>query len=162
MTNLRHTVLSVAIATASLGAFAQTAAEHTQHHPSEPAKKATKVVAPKAPAKAAESMAAMDIQMKAMREMHEKMMAAKNPEERKALMGDHMKAMQDGMSMMGKMGSMGAMSGMGDMKGMGADAKKDGMSMDMMAHHDMMEKRMEMMTTMMQMMMDRLPTPAAQ
>ena len=162
MTNLRHTVLSVAIATASLGAFAQTAAEHTQHHPSEPAKKATKVVAPKAPAKAAESMAAMDIQMKAMREMHEKMMAAKTPEERKALMGDHMKAMQDGMSMMGKMGSMGAMSGMGDMKGMGADAKKDGMSMDMMAHHDMMEKRMEMMTTMMQMMMDRLPTPAAQ
>ena len=162
MTNLRHTVLSVAIATASLGAFAQTAAEHTQHHPAEPAKKATKVVAPKAPAKAAESMAAMDIQMKAMREMHEKMMAAKTPEERKALMGDHMKAMQDGMSMMGKMGSMGAMSGMGDMKGMGADAKKDGMSMDMMAHHDMMEKRMEMMTTMMQMMMDRLPTPAAQ
>ncbi len=165
MTNLRHTVLSVAIATASLGAFAQTAAEHTQHHPSEPAKKATKVVAPKAPAKAAESMAAMDIQMKAMREMHEKMMAAKTPEERKALMGDHMKAMQDGMSMMGKMGSMGSMSGMSDMKGMGgmgADAKKGGMSMDMMGHHDMMEKRMEMMTSMMQMMMDRLPTAAAQ
>lgn len=147
MTNLRHTVLSVAIATASLGAFAQTAAEHTQHHPSEPTNKATKAVAPKAPAKAAESM------------------AAKTPEERKALMGDHMKAVQDGMSMMGKMGSMGAMSGMGDMKGMGgmgADAKKGGMSMDMMAHHDMMEKRMEMMTTMMQMMMDRLPTAAAQ
>ena len=165
MTTLRHTVLSVAIATASLGAFAQTAAEHTQHHPAEPAKKATKAVAPKAPAKAAESMAAMDIQMKAMREMHEKMMAAKTPEERKALMGDHMKAMQDGMSMMGRMGSMGAMSGMGDMKGMGgmgADAKTGGMSMDMMAHHDMMEKRIEMMTTMMQMMMDRLPTPAAQ
>jgi hypothetical protein len=165
MTNLRHTVLSVAIATASLGAFAQTAAEHTQHHPSEPAKKATKAVAPKAPAKAAESMAAMDIQMKAMREMHEKMMAAKTPEERKALMGDHMKAMQDGMSMMGKMGSMGSMSGMSDMKGMGgmgADAKKGGMSMDMMGHHDMMEKRMEMMTSMMQMMMDRLPTAAAQ
>jgi hypothetical protein len=165
MTNLRHTVLSVAIATASLGAFAQTAAEHTQHHPSEPAKKATKAVAPKAPAKAAESMAAMDIQMKAMREMHEKMMAAQTPEERKALMGDHMKAMQDGMSMMGKMGSMGSMSGMSDMKGMGgmgADAKKGGMSMDMMGHHDMMEKRMEMMTSMMQMMMDRLPTAAAQ
>ena len=164
MTNLRHTVLSIAIASMSLGAFAQTDAQHTQHHPAEPAKKAVKSN-PKSPPAATESMAAMESQMKTMREMHEKMMAAKTPEERKALMGDHMKAMQDGMSMMGKMGSMGAMSGMGDMKGMGgmgADAKKGGMSMDMMAHHDMMEKRIEMMTTMMQMMMDRLPTPAAQ
>ena len=164
MTSLRHTLLSIAIASASLGAFAQTDAEHAQHHPAEPTKKATKAVAPKAPTQATESMAAMDSQMKTMREMHEKMMAAKTPEERKALMADHMKAMQDGMSMMGKMGSMGSMSGMGDMKGMGgmgADAKKGGMSMDMMGHHDMMEKRMEMMTSMMQMMMDRLPTPAA-
>lgn len=164
MTSLRNTVLSIAIASASLGAFAQTAAEHTQHHPEEPAKKATKAVTPKAPSKSADSMAAMDNQMKTMREMHEKMMATKTPDERKALMADHMKAMQDGMSMMGKMGSMGAMPGMGDMKGMGgmgADAKKGGMSMDMMGHHDMMEKRMEMMTTMMQMMMDRLTTPTA-
>jgi hypothetical protein len=110
-------------------------------------------------------MAAMDSQMKTMREMHEKMMAAKTPEERKALMADHMKAMQDGMSMMGKMDSMGAMTGMGDTKGMGgmgANAKKGGMSMDMMGHHEMMEKRMEMMTSMMQMMMDRLPPPSAQ
>lgn len=155
MTSLRHTALSIAIAAASLGAFAQTAAEHTQHHPAEPTKKVTNAVARKAPSKSTESMAAMDMQMKTMREMHEKMMAAKTPEERKALMADHMKAMQDGMSMMGKMGSM---SGMG---GMGADAKKGGMSMDMMGHHDMMEKRMEMMTAMMQMMMDRLPAPAA-
>ena len=168
MTSLRHTLLSIAIASASLGAFAQTDAEHAQHHPAEPTKKATKAVAPKAPTQSTESMAAIDSQMKTMREMHEKMMAAKTPEERKALMADHMKAMQDGMSMMGKMGSMGSMgsmSGMGDMKGMGgmgADAKKGGMSMDMMAHHDMMEKRIEMMTTMMQMMMDRLPTAAAQ
>ena len=54
---------------------------------------------------------------------------------------------------------------MGDMKGMGGmgpNAKKGGMSMDMMGHHDMMEKRMEMMTTMMQMMMDRMPASPAQ
>jgi hypothetical protein len=162
MTSLRHTLLSIAIASASLGAFAQTDAEHAQHHPAEPVKKATKAAAPKAPTQSTESMAAMDTQMKTMREMHEKMLAAKTPEERKALMADHMKAMQDGMSMMGKMGSM---SGMGDMKGMGGmgtDAKKGGMSMDMMGHHDMMEKRMEMMTSMMQMMMDRIPTAAAQ
>ena len=155
MTNLRHTVLSIAIATMSLGALAQTDAQHTQHHPVGAARNTTKAVTPKAPSMAKESMAAMDGQMKTMREMHEKMMAAKTPEERKALMDEHMKAMQDGMTMMGKMGSTGAMSGMG------AGTKKDGMPMDMMAHHEMMEKRMEMMTTMMQMMMDRMPAPAA-
>jgi hypothetical protein len=165
MTNLRHTVLSIAIATMSLGAFAQTDAQHTQHQPAQTAKKVVKAN-PKSPSAATQSMAAMDGQMKTMREMHEKMMAAKTPEERKALMGEHMKTMQDGMAMMGKMNSTDAMSGMGHMKGMGgmdAGPKKGGMSMDnMMAHHDMMEKRMEMMTTMMQMMMDRMPAPAAQ
>ena len=165
MTNLRHTVLSFAIATMSLGALAQTDAQHTQHHPVGAANNTTKAVTPKAPSMAKESMAAIDGQMKTMREMHEKMMAAKTPEERKALMGEHMKAMQGGMDMMGKMGSTGAMSGMGDMKGTGgmdAGTKKGGMSMDnMMAHHEMMDKRMEMMTTMMQMMMDRMPAPAA-
>ena len=94
-------------------------------------------------------MAKMDAQMKTMQSMHDKMMAAKTPEERKALMGEHMKAMQDGMAMMGKMGSSGAMSGMD------AGTKKGGMSMDMM------DKRMGMMTSMMQMMMDRMPAPAA-
>lgn len=34
--------------------------------------------------------------------MHEKMMAAKTPAERQALMADHMKMMQAGMSMMGQ------------------------------------------------------------
>ena len=163
MTNLRLTFLSIAIASVSLGAFAQTAAEHTQHHPVDPAKNATKAVAPKAPPMAKGMMADMDSQMKTMREMHEKMMGAKTPEERKALMGEHMKAMHDGMAMMKKMGPAGSISGMEDMKGMqgmGADSKKGGMSMDMMAHHQMMEKRMEMMTTMMQMMMDRMPAPA--
>ena len=70
--------------------------------------------------------------MKSMREMHDKMMAAKTSEERQALMADHMKAMQDGMAMMGQM------------KG-----EKSGMSSEAMA------KRMDMMEMMMQMMMDR-------
>ena len=47
-----------------------------------------------------ERMAAMDGQMKTMRDMHTKMMNAKTPEERQALMGEHMKAMQGGMDMM--------------------------------------------------------------
>ena len=71
--------------------------------------------------------------MKSMKEMHVKMMAAKTVEERQALMGEHMKTMQDGMSMMGQM------------KG----ERGGGMSPDAMA------KRMDMMEMMMQMMMDR-------
>jgi hypothetical protein len=152
MTTLRLTVLTLAMAAASLGAVAQTDAEHTQHHASEPAKKTLKVPTAKSPSKPNESVVAMDGKIKAMREMHEKVMAAKTPEERKALMADHMNVMQDGMSMMEKMDAMG---------GKGTDAKKGGMSMDMMDHHEAMQKRMEMMTTMMQMMMDRLPASPA-
>ena len=97
-------------------------------------------------------MARMDPQMKAMREMHEKMMAAKTPEARNALMAEHMKVMQDSMAMMSGTGpgGMGGMAGMGDMKGMGP------MGADMAAHHKMMEKHMQMMHAMMQMMTDRM------
>ena len=97
-------------------------------------------------------MTMMDAQMKSMREMHEKMMNAKTPDERNKMMAEHMKSMQGGMAMMGGMGGMG---GMGDMKGM------QGMSGDMMAHHQMMAKRMEMMQMMMKMMMDRMPDSPA-
>ena len=96
-------------------------------------------------------MGQMDAQMKKMREMHEKMAAAKTPEERNKLMAEHMKTMQDGMQMMGGMGG----AGMGDMKGM------PGMGGDMPAHHQMMDKRMAMMESMMQMMMDRMPAQPA-
>jgi hypothetical protein len=94
------------------------------------------------------SMAQMDTHMKMMRETHDKMMQAKSPEERNALMAAHMKQMQDGMSMMGGMGS----GGMAGMQG------KSPMAGDMAARQQMMEKRMEMMQSMMQMMMmDRMP-----
>jgi hypothetical protein len=101
-------------------------------------------------------MSKMDAQMKKMHEMHEKMMAAKTPEERNKLMAEHMKTMQDGMKMMEGMGGAGmsGMAGMQGMKGMG-DMK------DMPAHHQMMEKRMAMMQSMMQMMMDRMPAQPA-
>ena len=93
-------------------------------------------------------LAHMDAQTKAMQAMHEKMMAAKTPEVRNALMAEHMKSMQDGMKMMEGMASPG-------MKGM------SGMSGDMAAHHAMMEKRMVMMQTMMKMMMDRMAAAPA-
>jgi len=80
--------------------------------------------------------------MKSMQEMHDKMMAAKTSDERQALMVDHMKAMQEGMAMMGQM--QGA-------AGMGA-----GMPMK----PEMMGRRMDMMQMMMQMMLDREAGPA--
>jgi hypothetical protein len=50
---------------------------------------------------------------------------------------------------------------MGGMSGADKAGMKGKMPADMAAHHQMMAKRMEMMETMMQMMMDRLPaTPA--
>jgi hypothetical protein len=85
----------------------------------------------------------MDSMMKSMQEMHDRMKAAKTPEERARLMQEHMKLMQDGMGMMSRM--RGGSSPGGGM-GMGG-----GMSMG----PAMMGKRMEMMEMMMQMMMDR-------
>ena len=100
-------------------------------------------------------MTKMDAQMNAMRDMHEKMMNAKTPEERSKLMAEHMKTMKEGMEMMSGMPSAGRddMKGMQGMQGMqGAP----GMSGDMGARQQMMEKRMEMMQAMMKMMMDRM------
>ena len=64
-------------------------------------------------------MSKMDAQMKKMRDMHEKMAAAKTPEDRNKLMAEHMKTMQDGMQMMGGMSALSGMSGMDGMKSMG-------------------------------------------
>jgi hypothetical protein len=84
-----------------------------------------------------ESLTGADAQMKKMHEIHERMMAAKTPEERAKLMDEQMQAMQQGMAMMNAMKQ--PHGGMGS-KGM---------------RHDMMEKRMDMMQAMMTMMMDR-------
>ena len=130
MTNFRSIALAVAISSASLLAACSTAP--TMPMGSTPASNmATR-----------ERMAAMDGQMKTMRDMHTKMMNAKTPEERQALMGEHMKAMQGGMSMMK------GMSGMGDSKGMPTD---------MAQHRTMMTQHMAMMQMMMDMMSQRMP-----
>lgn len=114
--------------------------EHSAHHPA-------------GSAAAAQAPAGYDQQMKMMQEMHRKMAEAKTPDERAALMRDHMKTMQDGMAMMGQMrgGMMGGGMGMGDGKAT--------MPMDPAA----MKRRMDMMEMMMQMMMDRdgMKPPAA-
>ena len=69
------------------GSATKEAEEHAAHHPEGTA--------------AAPAPAGYDQQMKMMQEMHQKMAAAKTPEERATLMKDHMKTMQDGMGMMG-------------------------------------------------------------
>lgn len=107
-------------------------------------------------------MAMMDAHMKKMREMQARMSGARTPEERHALMPEHMKLMQEGMAMMGGTGhgSMGG-GGKGAHHGMGAHSGTCA-PMDMHAHHQTMEKHMEMMRSVMQMMMDRMPgTPPA-
>lgn len=115
------------------------ATEHAGHHP----------------AGAASALASpMPDRMKAMREMHDKMMNAKTPEEKQALMAEHMKAMQGGMQMMkGLGGGMGSKPGMGPMGGMGAKGMPD----DMAQRQKTMEERMDMMQMMMDMMMQRMP-----
>lgn len=118
------------------GSGAKQAEEHDAHHPAAEA-------APKVdPAK-------FDQQMKTMQEMHQKMMAAKTPAERAALMKDHMKAMQDGMAMMGQMGGgmpmMGPKGGGMRMQGGGMSWMPGGMQQDMMQRMDMMEMMMQMM-----------------
>ena len=150
MFKLRNSFLSIIVAVTAIGSYAQTAAQHQQHHPNTAAP--ASAAAASSRAAAAERMAAMDSKMKAMREMHEKMMNAKTPEERSALMAEHMKTMGEGMSMMGGMGSMGSMGSTG-----GTSSMQNRMPADMTTRHQMMEKRMEMMEAMMQMMMDRLP-----
>ena len=136
--------LSLAFAIAAIGTFTW-AAPDDQHKGYHPADAASAPASKAMSSKAGPEMVRMDAQTKAMREMHDKMMAANTSEERNALMAEHMKAMQEGMTMMNGMSP----GGMGGMKG------------DMAMHHQMMEKRMKMMQATMQMMMDRLPAAPA-
>jgi hypothetical protein len=126
--------LALAIAVLANPTWAAQDDAHLAHHPADsvaaPAAKAT-------PNKAPRKMACVGMQMQAMHAMHDKMMAAKTPEERNALMAEQMTVMQNSMDMMKGMSA----GGMGGMKG-----DKAGY-----------EPKMEMMQGMMQMMMDRLP-----
>lgn len=150
-------VTSLTVAAAAPGSDMATNTDHAAHHP---AATASESGAPSA--QQLDTMRQMASQQKSMQEMHQKFMAATTPEERQALMPEHMKAMQEGMDMMQGMSGMGGGKGMGMGMGMmqqGTSGANKGMGMmgDMAAHHQMMEQRMTMMQTMMQMMMDHLP-----
>ena len=147
----RAHVLSFALAMSALAGMtsAAPADPHAGHHPATAAPDTAVAPEPQANTEAGR----MEAQMKAMWAMHDKMMAAKTPKERDALMADQMKVMQDSMSMMGEMSS----GGMNLKGGMLQGGDMDGMKCDMASRHETMEKRMQMMQAMMQMMMDRLP-----
>lgn len=164
MTHIRSLVSLAMLASVALSSPTWAAAgdQHDSHHPT------SDTVTQVAQAQTGSQDAGMRArtttpdyanQMKAMRQMHDEMMAAKTPEERSALMTKQMKLMQSGMKMMGGMGGEGMMNGMGGKgmmgSGMGTGAAPD-KSMDMATRQAMMEQRMGMMQSMMQMMMDRM------
>jgi hypothetical protein len=136
---MRHILPVIAAATLAVSSYsvlAATEAEHAGHHPAEKT--------------AAVETTKYDQNMSRMMEMHQKMQAAKTPEERNSLMKEHMASMQSGMAMMGEM--KGGMSMPG--------AKKGSAKGDKPMSHQSMQRRMDMMEMMMTMMMDREP-PAA-
>lgn len=153
MTSLRTISIITSIATATM-AGSPWAATDKQHESPQPSASAAVQLAQATPGNPGmgmggrEAMPGFDEQMKAMQQMHEKMLAAKTPEERNALMTEQMQLMGKGMNMMG---------GMGGMNGKGAGAKM-GNPDDMAARQGMTEQRMDMMQSMMQLMMDRMPS----
>lgn len=152
------TALALAATLAMAGTTAWAAdkvEDHSAHHPPAPATASQAPAPASGPDAAGMPADAMERQTQAMTAMHEKMMNAKTPEERRALMAEHMRAMRDGMGMMQKMGKSGGMAGMGQKQEPAA------MPCDMHMRQQMLEKRMDMMQSMVQMMMDRLPEPAA-
>ena len=143
---VRPLTLALAFVTVGVPTWA---AQHDPHKGHHPAGSASAAVAKPVSGKASPDAARMANQTKAMRAMHDKMMAAKTPEERSALMAEHMKSMHEGMDMMKGMGGMGGMAG------------SKSPATNMTERQTMMEQRMDMMQTMMEMMVDRLPqTPA--
>ena len=90
--------------------------------------------------------------MKAMQDMHQKMVNVSTPAERQALMADHMQAMQGGMAMMKEMQ---AMHGAGGMCMMGSSS--GALPMAGMGDGKGMPTGMHIMQMMMDMMADRMP-----
>ena len=107
-------------------AWAADPADHSAYHP--------------------DASASIEAPLGMMQGMQEKMMTAKTPEEREAMMMRHQKMMHGCMSMMHR-----------DMDQGGAGKMKSGMFSEMMERNKKMEQKMEHMERMMNMMMDRLP-----
>lgn len=101
MFRFRTLAVAATLAAVSAASFAQDD-QHKAHHPAGAASAAMPAPATGKPA-GMPDMAMMDKHMKTMQAMHDKMASAKTQAEREALMAEHMKLMQEGMSMMGGM-----------------------------------------------------------
>jgi len=138
---MRQLLALAAAATFCVGTLAQSDQAPVAHHG--PGASAGAAKAASAPAAKAPTPAQMDMQLKAMQDLHRKMMAARTPEEREALMAEHRTTLREGMAMMERMHGDAAVGPGGRMGG--------GMAMG----PQMMGRRMDMMESMMQLMMDR-------
>jgi hypothetical protein len=136
----KNTLAVLSVAALLLTPFGASAAgpakaeDHAVHHPGGAA--STPMPAPGAAMQTAPEMSSM-------RDMRDKMAAARTPDERQALMAEHMKAMQGGMAMMKEMPGMASMG--------------EGMPPEMARNHQMMMDHKATMQMMMDMMADRLP-----
>ena len=96
-------------------------------------------------------MPQMQENMKKMQQQMEKLQATTNPTERQKLMREHMQAMQENMKTMRGLGGP-MMMASGQRGGTAKGDHKHAAPGDM-KHHEMMEKRMDMMQMMMEQMM---------
>jgi len=104
-------------------------------------------------------------QMAQMQEQMDRIRKTKDPKERQKLMDEHMRSMNEEMTMMRGMGGGMMMGMMGGKPGsMGPGMMGGGQGMDPKQRQDMMEKRMDMMQMMMEQMMQHQqmmqPAPA--
>jgi hypothetical protein len=143
---MKKSILFAALATVALSAplaYADDAHHPDQNKKTAPAKSSK--TADAADKQTDKQMGQMQAQMDKMQAQMGKIRQTTDPQERQKLMQEHMQSMREGMKMMrgmceGMMG--GGMMGEGMMGG------------DMMKGDDMMEKRMEMMLTIMEQMME--------
>ncbi|QHE86128.1 hypothetical protein [Hydrogenophaga sp. BPS33] len=91
---------------------------------------------------AADSAPVMQEHLEHMQTMRDKMSRAQSPQERQALMEEHMKAMRNGMDSLKRMEGLHG---------------KPGPAMDFSQRQQRMEAQMDMMQTMMDMMLQRMP-----
>ncbi len=144
----RLTLLALAFSSFASVSLAQQASDHNAHHPADtltqseaPAQTSAK------PVDAAPLLGQMDAHMANMRQLHEKFQNA-NLEERRVLMAENRTIMQEGMKLMGVASDR--------TRGMGMTSTGGMTGQGMMQHHELMSKRIDMMQSMMQMMVDRM------
>ena len=94
------TALVFALTTIGASAWSAKRSEQAGQHPADAASAPAGKTMPGMPSA---DTARMENQMKAMRQMHDEMAAAKTPEERNTPMAEHQKTRQDGMTMINGM-----------------------------------------------------------